>query len=56
MKKRIVVVAVLVAAIYGIRQLLRNRQQLGEFCCGRFPAGKDAPATVTEPDITVQVA
>lgn len=56
MKKRIIVVVVLVAAVFGIRALLRNRQQLGEFCCGMFPAGKDQPAIPVEPDVVAQVA
>ena len=56
MKKRIIVVAVLVAAIFGVRWLLRDRQQLGEFCCGMFPDRKDAYATGAEPEVVAQVA
>jgi len=56
MKKRIIVVAVLVAAIFGLRALLRNRQQLGEFCCGKFPTCKGEPAIPAEPGVVDQVA
>jgi hypothetical protein len=56
MKKRIIIVAVLVAAIVGIRWLLRDRQQLGEFCCGKFPACTHANADVADPQGVAQVA
>jgi hypothetical protein len=56
MKKRIMVVAVLVVAVFGIRALLRNRQQLGEFCCGMFPTCKGEPAIPAEPEVVAQVA
>jgi hypothetical protein len=54
MKKSIIVAVVLVAATLGIRWLLRDRQQLGEFCCGRFPARKDE--TTTGAEAVAQVA
>ncbi|MEO8695356.1 MAG: hypothetical protein ABI658_17655 [Acidimicrobiales bacterium] len=56
MKKRIIVVAVLVAAIFGVRWLLRDRQQLGEFCCGKFPACTHVPTNGTKSEFVAQVA